>query len=507
MRRLGFSPLAIGLLLVLSDAAGASALELVLRGGRVIDPESGLDGVRDVGIEQGRITAVSETPLDADEIVDVSGLIVAPGFIDLHVHGQNAVSYDYMARDGVTTALDLEAGVHGIASFLAEREGQARIHYGASAGHIGSRVKVKHGISSGHASTATESGGGIRGWFMRVVLRFFRPTAWIHEPANEEERQEITETLAEQLDLGAIGIGLGLAYTPGAEAEELRAVFALAAERGVPCFVHIRDQQYVGDLWPIDEVIGLARETGAALHVVHINSSSLGSIDAFLARVEAARAEGLDVTTEAYPYTAASTFIEAAIFDEGWRERRGIDYGDLQWVATGERLTEESFHRYREQGGTVIIHMMQPEWIEKAMAHPLVMIASDGMPMQEGAHPRGAGSHARVLALYARERGVIDWMQAISKLSTQPARRLQGVVPEMARKGRIRAGADADVTIFDPDTVQDQATFEAAMRPSTGIPHVLVGGTFVVRDGALVDAALPGRALRGAMPAEPAAAR
>jgi dihydroorotase len=265
----------------------------------------------------------------------------------------------------------------------------------------------------------------------------------------------------------------------------------------VPCFVHIRDQESVGDLGPLEEVLGHAAATGAVLHVVHINSSSRAAIGPYLERIERARAEGQNVTTEAYPYTAASTFIQAALFDEGWQERRDIDYGDLQWQATGERLTEESFQRYRKQGGTVIIHMMKPEWIETAVGHPLVMIASDGMPMVEGAHPRGAGTHARVLAHYTRERGVIDLMQALSKLSYQPAQRLEAFVPDMARKGRIRLGADADLTIFDPATVRDRATFEDSLRYSEGIPHVLVDGTFVVRDSELVEGAAPGRALRG----------
>ena len=486
----------ITLALSLTPGAARAEHDLVLAGGRVMDPASGLDAVVQVGITEGRISALSDAPLQGAETLDVTGLAVAPGFIDLHVHGQHAPGYDFMARDGVTTALDLEAGVLGTDAFLADREGQARIHYGAAAGHIGSRVKVKHGISPGHAPTANVA-RGFRAWLIRLIQRWFRPTRWMYEPANAEERAEIVAILAEELDGGAIGIGMGLAYTPGADEAEVRAVFALAAERSVPVFVHIGKQESVGDLGPLEDVLGHATATGAALHVVHVNSSSLSAIAAYLERIEQARASGMDVTTEAYPYTAASTFIESVLFDEGWQELRGIDYGDLQWQATGERLTEESFERYREQGGTVIIHMMQPEWIETAMAHPRVMIASDGMPMVEGAHPRGAGTHARVLAHYTRERGVMDLMTALSKLSYQPAQRLEAFVPDMARKGRIRVGADADLTIFDPATVQDRASFEDSLRYSTGIPHVLVEGTFVVRDGELVEGAAPGRALRG----------
>jgi dihydroorotase len=504
LREAGGAAGLIALLLCGAEPATADtaneAYDLVLAGGRVMDPESGLDAVRHVGIREDRIAALSETPLSGATTLDVTGLVVAPGFIDLHVHGQHAPGYDFMARDGVTTALDLEAGVHGTEEFLDERAGAARVHYGASAGHIGARLVVKHGFSTGHTATRVAEGGGFGGWLVRFVQRWFRPTAWMYEPADAGERSEITATLEEQLDQGAIGIGLGLAYTPAADAEELGAVFALAAERGVPCFVHIRDQDRAGDLAPLEEVLGYAGQTGAALHVVHINSSSRAAIGDYLARVVEARTAGIDVTTEAYPYTAASTQIESALFDEGWQERRDIEYADLQWVATGERLTAETFARYRKQGGTVILHMMEPEWIEAAVSHPLVMIASDGMPMVEGAHPRGAGTHARVLGHYVRERGAIGLMDAIAKLSLMPAQRLEAFVPAMAHKGRVRVGADADLTVFDAETVADRATFEDSLQYSEGIPHVIVAGSLVVRDGALVEAAFPGRAVRARLP-------
>ncbi|MCP4036688.1 MAG: amidohydrolase family protein [bacterium] len=485
----------IAIAVLVPTPVAAEEYDLVISGGRVMDPESGLDAVRYVGVRDGKIAALSEAPLDGSEVLDASGLVVAPGFIDLHVHGQHGPGYDFMSRDGVTTALDLEAGVNGSEDFLTDREGQARIHYGASAGHIGSRVEVKHGASSGHALTRRLE-RGFAAWLLRIAQRWVRPTKWMREAADAEEREEIVASLEQELDAGAIGIGIGLAYTPGVDAEEMRAVFALAAKRGVPCFVHIRDQQRVGDLAPIDEVIGYARDTGASLHVVHINSSSRASIDVYLARIARARAQGLDVTTEAYPYTAGSTMIESALFDEGFRERRGIDYGDLQWQETGERLTKESFEKYRKRGGTVIIHMMQPEWIERAISHRLVMVASDGMPMVAGAHPRGAGSHARVLRVYVRERGVISLMNAIEKFALMPARRLEAFVPAMAHKGRIGVGSDADLALFDPEAVTDLATYEQPLQYSRGIEHVLVAGTFVVRDGELVPGATPGRGLR-----------
>lgn len=491
-------------LLVLSPVAPAraqaatDAYDLVLVGGRVVDPESGLDGVRSLGIRAGRVVAISEQSLAGSEVLDVSGRVVAPGFIDLHVHGQDPISYDYMAQDGVTSALELEAGAHRQQEFAEAREGRARIHFGASAGHIGARVYSKHGVSMDLGGAKIPS--GIRGWFISRVVKWFPPTAWMQEPMDEDERKELVAALETELDAGAIGIGMGLAYTPGADDEEVAAVFGLAAARAVPVFVHLRNQEGPGDMNPLASVIGHAEASGASLHVVHINSSSGPAIRESLEMISAARERGVDVTTEAYPYTAGSTLIESAIFDDGWRNRRGIDYGDLQWVETGERLTAETFKKYRAEGGTVIIHQLKPEWVDVAMASPDVMIASDGMPMVQGAHPRGAGTHSRVLGHYVRERGVMSLNDAVRKLSLLPAQRLETLVPAMRNKGRIRVGADADITVFDPERVIDRATYEDSLRASEGIEHVLVEGTFVVRDGALVQGVSPGQLLRSQTP-------
>ncbi len=322
-----------------------------------------------------------------------------------------------------------------------------------------------------------------------------------HAVADANEREEIIAALIDGLDRGAIGIGMGLAYTPGADDAEIEAVFELAAERGVPCFVHLPNQMDPDDTAPLEELLGFARRARASLHVVHVNSSSQDAIGAYLERIEAARADGLDVTVEAYPYTAGSTRIESALFDDGWRERRQVDYGDLQWAETGERLTEESFARYRKKGGTVILHFMKEEHVATAVTHPLTIIASDGMPLRDASpHPRGAGTRARMLAEYVRRRGDLDLMTAIRKMSLDPARRLERFVPAMRNKGRIRVGADADLVVFDPATVRDRATFEAPHQPSEGIPFVLAGGQFVVRDGRLVEGAAPGRAVRAARP-------
>jgi dihydroorotase len=473
----------------------AAAYDLVIRGGRVMDPESGLDAPREIGIRNGKIEALSESPLEGETVLVADGLVVAPGFIDLHEHGQNATSHALHVRDGVTTALDLEAGAWPVAPFYEEREGKTLVNFGVAAGHIPARVKVMDGFSIGHLPSASQR--GFRGWLLGLIQRFYRPTAYAEEVASAEQRAELLRVLGEGLDDGGLGIGMGLAYTPAADAEEVRAVFELAAARGVPVLAHLRGPKSAGDLRPIDDMLAHAEATGAAFHVFHLGSSGGAQAGAYLERIRAAKKHGVDVTTEVYPYTAASTYIETALFEEGWREKLDADYSDLQWAATGERLDAESFARYRKQGGMVIIHSMKAEFVDPLVAAPDVIIASDGMPyVEENVHPRGAGTFSRVLGRYVREAGLLTLMEALTKMTLRPAQRLETMAPAFRHKGRIQLGADADLTLFDPARIIDRATFEDPWQPSEGVMHVLVGGVFVVRDEAVVAGATPGRPMR-----------
>jgi N-acyl-D-aspartate/D-glutamate deacylase len=244
-------------------------------------------------------------------------------------------------------------------------------------------------------------------------------------------------------------------------------------------------------------VIADAILTNAPLHIVHINSMSLGNIQLGLDMVSAAQQKGFKITTELYPYTAGSTSLQSAMFSDGWQERLGISYGGLQWVATGERLTKETFDVYRKTGGVVILHVMKPEWIKTGIAAPGVIIASDGMPYAKLAHPRTAGTFSRVLGKYVREDKVIDLNTAIEKMTLLPAKRLEGIAPIMRFKGRIQVGADADITIFNPNTIIDKATFEKELEFSAGIEYVMVNGTFVLKNGKTLSNIFPGQAVYG----------
>ena len=463
------------LLLLLPSLLAAQTYDIVLQRGRVMDPESGLDAVRSVGINGGKIVALSTRPLRGKVEVDATGLVVAPGFIDLHSHGHTPENYRYKAMDGVTTALELEVGVSPVGSWYAVREGKALVNFGASVGHIPARMAV-----------------------MKDTGDLLPRDAAMNRKATLEEQNAIAAAVQTGLDQGALGMGMGLAYTPTATHEEILDLFYLAAKWKRPVFVHLRDAGNTapGIFESLQELIGDAAASGAPLHVVHINSMATRKTPEALRMIEGARARGLDITTEAYPYIAGSTRLDSAMFDPGWQEKLDVRYSDLLWTATGERLTAESFARYRKIGGGVVILMNTEEMVRAALANPLVMIASDGQIADGKGHPRGAGTYARVLGKYVREEKVFSLMDAIRKSSLMPAQRLESMSPQMRQKGRLKIGADADIAVFDPTRVVDKATYENPAQYSEGFQYVMVGGTFVVRDGKLREDVAPGQGIR-----------
>ncbi len=491
---LGLLIVAIVALALPSDAQTGEIFDIVLAGGRVLDPETRLDAIRNVGIRGDRIDAISEGPLRGDVIVDVAGLVVAPGFIDLHAHGQSNEANVYQARDGVTTALELEGGVGDVASFFNRRRGDSILNFGASVAHDFNRVWAMPDKADEVArlEEVFASGSAMDDGLTEVTQALARTG---YDPIDRQAIGRLRERFERGLRAGGLGLGVPHQYYPGADHDEIFRVFQMAAEWDVPIYTHVRSME-VG---AFQEVIANAAITGAPLHIVHVNSMSLGNLPTVLDMIGAAQRRGMDITTEAYPYTAASTGLGSAIFDDGWQERLGISYGDIQWEDTGERLTEETFNKYRVEGGTVIIHVMKPEWIELAMRTPFVMVASDGMPYAPGAHPRSAGTFSRFLGYYVRELEILPLIEALSKVSLMPARRLEKVAPAMARKGRIQVGTDADITVFAPGRIIDTATFEDDLSFAEGVEHVLVNGTFVVRDGESVEGARPGRPVLGKM--------
>jgi N-acyl-D-aspartate/D-glutamate deacylase len=448
-----------------------------------------LDAVQNVGILGSKIAEISPESLDGKRRIDVSGLVISPGFIDLHVHGVSNTEQEYQLHDGLTTALELEWGIGPLQAWYAGRESKALINYGASVCWPFERYRAfkKYGDQANKLlETAREKEIGL----VRTVQEI---TPSYSDSPDQAEREQTLKNIEESLRAGGIGIGIPIGYLPQTNPAELYEVYELAAASDALLFTHVRHPNLAG----IQEALSNATLTGSSLHIVHLNSMALGNIELALKMLEDAKQRGFRITSEVYPYTAASTALESAMFDEGWQERLGMSYGDLQWVATGERLTKDTFDTYRKQGGVVIMHMMRPEWIQTGLSAEGIAVASDGMMYAPLAHPRTAGTFTRVLRKYVREEGTLDLMTALKKMTLIPARILEDIAPTMKQKGRLQIGADADITIFDPDTVGDRATFDGGLEFSEGVEYVLVGGVLILEKGETVPNVFPGQAVYG----------
>ena len=474
--RIGPIVLIIAALMTPALPSSQTVYDLVILNGRVIDPESKTDAVRNLGITNGVIKAISSNKLQGRSVIDAGGLVVSPGFIDLHQHGQDEENYRFKAMDGVTTALELEVGTGDVDAWYAQREQKSLINYGVSAGHLAARMLAMH-----------------------EPMKFLPTGDAARRAATDAEIDEMKQQLEQGLKRGAVAVGFGIQYTPNASRWEILEMFRVAARYGASCHVHMRHagvKEPGSSIQALEEVISAAAITGAPLHVVHIQSTGGPATPRLLQMITEAKSRKLDVTTECYPYIAGMTDIKSAIFDEGWQEVFGIDYKDLQWAATGERLTKETFAEYRKTGGMVAVFSMTEEVVSAAIKSPVTMIASDGILEKGKGHPRTAGTYSRVLGHYVREQGTLTLMDALTKMTLMPAQRLERRVPSMKNKGRIRLGADADLTIFHPQSIVDKSSFQEPAKYAEGIKFVLVNGVLVVKNGQLQSGVSPGRPVR-----------
>ena len=492
--------------------------DLVLRGGRVIDPESGLDAVRDVAVTRDQIAAVG-TGLRAKVEVDVAGQVVTAGFIDLHSHAGDLGGLRLQATDGVTTALELEAGVTPVAEAYRRAAAQGRpVNYGFAASWAMARMQAVAGLPP-------EAGLGA------FMARISNP-AW-QGRAEPAQVSALLALLSADLADGALGIGVLLGYAPAADPAEYLRVAGLAAQAGAPTFTHARDLIEMVPGAAIDgaeEIVRAAGQTGAHMHYCHVNSTSQRHVDRVLALVSRAQAAGSRVTTEAYPYGSGMTGIGAAFLAPGRLAERDLVPSSLTYAPTGERISSEARLRELRQadpGGLVIIDLLNEDdpadraLLMRSLTFPGSVVASDAMPLTWTAppadpaawplpataitHPRTAGTFCRALRLLtgagglaeaAGARPALGLSQALAKCSLEPARLIEDRVPSLRRKGRVQAGLDADLVVFDPDAITDRASYLHSTVPSAGIRHVLVNGVFVVRDGGLAADARPGRPVR-----------
>jgi dihydroorotase-like cyclic amidohydrolase len=471
----------------------------------VIDPESMLDAQRNVAISGGTVTALAEDELDGATVIDVSGLVVAPGFIDLHSHAQTLAGRRLQAHDGVTTALDLEVGRSPIENAYAhEASFGSPIHYGFSASWASARMQVLTGLV---ADGGVESAFSVLG-----------DAAWT-APLTARQLSQALGLLSEDLARGAVGIGFLLGYAPEVDPFEYLEAARLAAQARVPTFTHCRDLIEMLPTTKIDgaeEIVRAAAETGAYMHYCHVNSTSGRHIDRVLRLVESCQRAGGHVTTEAYPYGSGATAIGAAFLAPERLPERGLTPQALTYLPTGERVPDEARLRQLradDPGAPVVIEMLKEDdpdefaLLRRSLTSEGTIIASDSVPLVATSgkldvlqwplapgvvtHPRSAGCFSRVLRLWREEgRPLTD---AVRRCALLPARVLEGSCQAMRAKGRIRPGSDADLVIFDPERITDQATYADTTRLSAGVRHLLVDGVLVIRDGDLVPEARPGR--------------
>ncbi|MDE0589519.1 amidohydrolase family protein [Halocynthiibacter sp. C4] len=506
------------LFVTLTTAANGQTYDLVINNGRVIDPETGFDAIAHVGIVDGEIVEIAQSQLEGEEVIDASGLIVAPGFIDLHSHSVVDLPANRLqAFDGVTTALELESGVLPIADWYASVEAEGRAtNFGATASWSFARIATMVPEMPPVEPTAA--------WYQGA----FNYPRWTTNVTTEEELDKIVDLIQQGLDDGALGIGVNSGYVPGVGGKELLRIWELAAENGVPVSTHMRNWSEADPLSSLEGlamVLGLSATSGARTNICHLHSTNLHDTLKAADMVDKARSIGIDVHTEVYPYGIASMPIASAVLlqaGEAFRARMGIDFDSVRLIAKGRWIEDEADMRAEQDadpGQFIIMRYLDEEdatdadILRKVTALPWIAIASDSIPytqpdgtpitgqewpMPDNAfsNPRSAGTYGKFLREWVREDELLDWPEAIAKVSLIPAQLFDGQVPAMERKGRLQEGMDADITVFDPETIGDRATIDRPFETTEGIEYLIVNGTAVISGGEMDTNVLPGQPIR-----------
>lgn len=452
-------------------------MRTLVYGGRLIDPANSVDGELNLLLEGGKVALVTRERPNADKVIDAGGKIVCPGFVDMHMHedpvepegkiyaDEEKAIFNCMLRMGVTTAIGGNCGQNccdpGDYLDLADRQGLA----------------VNVGMLAGH--------------------EYFRKKAGAMDkygPTDEKQRKTMAGDIAAALERGCLGVSYGIRYIPGIDMEELKATAAPCAGKNKIIAAHLRSDA--------EEVFTAAREfmdAGRALdlpvQISHIGSmAGFGQMARFLAMADEYRMNGLDLGCDCYPYSAFSTALGSTTYDEGWLDRYHCGYEVVELCEgddKGKRCTEEIFRKVRRENPECITvcHVMKDADIELALRHPNVALASDGIMNHGQGHPRAAGSFPRLFAEYVR-RGRLSLYEAVNKVTAMPAKRMG-----LESKGRLNAGADADVVIFDANKIADRAVFPSPLLSPAGIDYVLIGGELAARDCRIVRKDL-GRSVR-----------
>lgn len=436
-------------------------MKIVINNGLVIDPKNSINDYLNLEITDGKISKISKEKLIGDYEIDAKNLCVTPGFIDIHMHedimkdGKIQIDiFERMLKMGVTTAVGGNCGIgpNNIGEYLKEYEKNPLINFKMLLPHKILRDYI--GAEDRYTSLSSDE---------------------------IEKMYKYGEKLIKENNL--LGISFGIEYIPGINREELVNLAKLGENKIIA--VHLRKD---GDdiIESCEEFFEVAKYVNSHFQISHIGSmAGYGQMRKFLNYIQNKIDNGLDIGCDCYPYTAFSTHIGSAVFDDGYIESHGGDYSKLEVLDgeyKGQRCTKEIFNYLRKNSPDTLVagHLMVDEDIKIAFQDKNVVVASDGLLSESGnGHPRAVGTFPKFLRKYVLDDKILNLSEGVAKITSQPAD-LYGL-----KAGTLSIGASGDITIFSLDELRDNATFEKLISPS-GIKYVLVNGSIALKDGEIV---------------------
>lgn len=442
----------------------------VVKNGRVIDPYNNIDSKLNIVIKDGKILEITPYEISGEKNIDATGLIVCPGFIDIHMHEDmyhNEEDYldEWIAKSmlnmGVTTCIGGNCGIN-LTEPLTYLDAVDRL-----------KLPVNIGLMAGHTN--------IRECVVENSNKY--------NPIQTDDIKKIMYTAREYLEGGCFGISYGIRYVPGITELELIEVSKACKPENKIINAHVRDDAK-NIIWATKEFIKVGMKLDIPIQNSHIGSmGGYGQMKELLRLLDSVKSSGLDITSDCYPYYAFSTRIGETTYDDGFLERYNIDYDSIEISEgkyKGQRCTKNIFDELRKNSPDTITvgHVMNEKDIDMAILHPNVMIASDGFLHNEQGHPRAAGTFPRLIDKYVKT-GKLSLYDAINKMTTMQAKKLG-----LSNKGNLSKGSDADITIFSYDEIKDNATFDNPIKKPDGIKYVLIKGSVALKDGEIVNGKL-----------------